>query len=117
MMPWENPSYSDSEINDLDTARLALRGAVASLRSLQDINTTLKAELQDMMTREKAWKQRLAEMETHLSELQAKWSASQNTFEEYRQEFSSQIRSAVALEEQQKWETQLKEIQATLSEW
>src|SRR5690242_5260425 len=116
MMPWEDPAYSDREITDLDTARLALRGAVASLRSLQDINISLKAELQDMMAREKAWKQRIIEMETHLGELQAKWNSTQHTQDEYRKEYALQIRSEVALEEQAKWQGQLEEIQATLQE-
>src|SRR5262249_27669817 len=117
MMPWEDPSYSDREITDIDTARLAMRGAVASLRSLQDININLKAELQDMLAKEKAWKQHVAEMEGHLTELQARWNATQRTYDEYRKEFATQIRSEVAIEEQEKWEGRLLEIQNTLQEW
>src|SRR5437879_3935535 len=117
MTPWEDPSYSDRELTDIDTAHLALRRAPSSLRSLQDVNTNLKVDLQDFSAREKVGRQRVAEAETHIAELQAKWQASQRTQDEYREEFASQIRSQVAVEEQEKWETRLQDIQSTLQEW
>ena len=76
MSLWEDQSFNEGEITDLDTARLALRGAIASLRSLQDINLTQKAELQELIVREKGWKQRIAEMEARLAELHGKWQSS-----------------------------------------
>jgi len=37
----EKPNF-DAPINDLDTARLALRGAVSTLRTMQDLIANLR---------------------------------------------------------------------------
>ncbi len=42
-MSEEQPSYNDPQISDVDTARLALRGAVSTLHTLQDLVASLKA--------------------------------------------------------------------------
>src|SRR5688572_21349594 len=117
MMPWEQPAPDEAQITDLETARLALRGAVSSLRTLQDINSNLKAELQELQSRERGWKGRVAEMETRLAELNAKWQQAQRTQDQYRAQYAEQIRSEVALEEQIKWQGQLEQIQQTLEHW
>ena len=117
MGAFENPSPEHQDVNELEAAQLALRGAVASLRSLQDVHANLKAELQDMMGRERAWKQRAAELENHVIDLQAKWKAAQRTQEDYREQYAAHIRSEVALEEQTKWQAQFDELQKTLVAW
>ena len=93
---------SDHVVNNLETAHLALQGALANVRALQDINLDLKAEVQEFRNREKAAKQRFDEMQGQLADLHARWQASQRTQEQYHQELSEKVRSEVAIQEQEK---------------
>jgi hypothetical protein len=104
-------------INDLESAQLALRGAVASVRSLQDVNLRQKEQLEELSRREKIWKQRIVDLEAQSAELQAQWKSAQRTQEEYTQQYANQIRSEVALEEQEKWQRQLTALNKTLETW
>ncbi len=113
----EDPSSYEQDVSDLDTARLALRGAVASLRNLQDLMTTLKAENQELVVREKAWKARVETMEMRLTEIHARWQQSQTLMQDYKQEISSQLRQSIAVEEQEKWQAQMVQVQTLLQEW
>ena len=115
--PEEEKPNPDAQINDLDTARLALRGAVSTLRTMQDLVANLKAENQELSGREKAWKARVETMEQRLSEIHAKWQESQRLIQDYKQEIAGQLRSEIAVEEQQKWKSQIEKIQNTLLEW
>jgi len=115
--PEEEKPHPDAQINDLDTARLALRGAVSTLRTMQDLVANLKAENQELTGREKAWKARVETMEQRLSEIHAKWQESQKLIQDYKHEIAGQLRSEIAVEEQQKWKSQIEKVQATLQEW
>src|SRR5579862_4487137 len=110
----EEKPFNEQEISDLDTARLALRGAVSTLRTLQDLVANLKSENQELNVREKAWKARVETMEQRLSEVHAKWQESQKLIQDYRQEISNQIRGEIAIEEQAKWQAQIAQVQKTL---
>ena len=55
------------DVTDLDTARLALRGALESLRSLQEVDHRLKGEIQDYANRTKMLEQRLIALQTELN--------------------------------------------------
>ena len=50
-----DPLDEDSlrSVNDMDAARLALRGALATIRDLQDANVRLKGNLQEAVSKEK----------------------------------------------------------------
>ena len=109
--------FNEQAISDLDTARLALRGAVSTLRTLQDLVSNLKAENQELSGREKAWKARAETMEQRLSEIHAKWQESQKLIQDYKHEIASSLRSEIAVEEQEKWKSQIEKIQNTLLEW
>ena len=64
------------EINSLDAARLAIRGALATIRDLQDQNAVLKGQVQDDGSKRKVLEGRLAEMDARLAQWQeqaAKW--------------------------------------------
>jgi len=52
----ENPL--DPDVSDLQTAKIALHGALSMLRNVQDINQRLKGELQEALNREKMALQR-----------------------------------------------------------
>src|SRR5579863_3689777 len=113
----EEKPFNEQEISDVDTARLALRGAVSTLRTLQDLVANLKAENQELSVREKAWKARVETMEQRLSEIHAKWQESQTLLQDYKQEIAVQMRSEIAVEEQEKWKSEIDRVQNTLQEW
>ena len=117
MSTGEDQPPSEQEISDLDTARLALRGALSSLRTLQDLVAKLKSENQEITVREKAWKARAETMEPRLSEIHAKWQESQTLLQDYKQEIAVQLRDEIAVEEQQKWTSKIEQVQSTLREW
>src|ERR1700733_3718467 len=117
-MSEETPTpFNDKEISDLDTARLALRGAVSTLRTMQDLVANLKADNQELNVREKAWKARVETMEQRLSEIHAKWQESQTLIQDYKHEIAAQLRSEISVEEQEKWKAQIEQVQGTLQEW
>jgi signal transduction histidine kinase len=113
----EELPFNEQEVSDLDTARLALRGAVSTLRTMQDLIANLKAENQELTVREKAWKARVETMEQRLAEIHAKWQESQKLIQDYRQEIAVQLRHEIAVEEQEKWRSQIEQVQRTLLEW
>ena len=115
--PEEEKPNPDAQINDLDTARLALRGAVSTLRTMQDLVANLNAENQEITGREKAWKARVETMEQRLAEIHAKWQESQNLIQDYKHEIAASLRSEIAVEEQEKWKAQIEKVQNTLQEW
>ena len=113
----EEKPFNEQDISDVDTARLALRGAVSTLRTLQDLVANLKAENQEVTVREKAWKARVETMEERLGEIHAKWQESQKLIQDYKHEIAGQLRTEIAVEEQEKWKSQIEKVQATLQEW
>ena len=68
MDPLENNPGQEREVTDLDTARLALRGALQSVHNLQDLNSRLKGEIQDYLHREKAINERMIRLQQELNE-------------------------------------------------
>jgi hypothetical protein len=63
MERWEDGSFDERQVSDLDTARLALRWSLGRIRELQDSITRLKGDLQEKAGREKALEIRVAELE------------------------------------------------------
>src|SRR5438477_510098 len=64
MNPWDEEAYR--EINDLEAARLAIRGALATIRDLQDLNARLKGTLQEAAAKEKLSLREIAELTQQL---------------------------------------------------
>ena len=82
MTDWDEEALR--EINNLDAARLAIRGALATIRDLQDQNAKLKRDsesaLQDESSRRKALEARVKELASQLdawSEQGKAWEAEQ----------------------------------------
>src|SRR5258708_1571489 len=109
--------FNEQEISDIDTARLALRGAVSTLRTMQDLVANLKTENQELTVREKAWKARVETMEQRLAEIHSKWQESQKLIQDYKQEIASQLRNEIAVEEHEKSRGQIEQVQRTHLEW
>ncbi|KAJ8136676.1 hypothetical protein OY671_010112, partial [Metschnikowia pulcherrima] len=78
------------EINSSDAARLAIRGALATIRDLQDQNASLKGQVQDDGAKRKALEARVGEMDARLAEWQ---------------------------EQAQKWESESKQREASQERW
>src|SRR3989339_1919562 len=60
MNQWDEEALR--EINSLDAARLAIRGALATIRDLQDVNAQAKADVQDEAAKRKLVETKVAEL-------------------------------------------------------
>ena len=80
MNPWDEEAYR--EINDLDAARLAIRGALATIRDLQDLNATIKGNLQESASKEKLNLQQISQLTKQLEN----WQEQGKIWEAERQE-------------------------------
>ncbi|MEQ1920258.1 MAG: hypothetical protein ABL955_13780, partial [Elusimicrobiota bacterium] len=90
------------EINSLDAARLAIRGALATIRDLQDQNALLKGNLQDEGAKRKTLETRLADMDARLAEWQEqakKWELEAAQREQLMQRWKTEARMEVRAEE------------------
>ena len=66
MNDWDEEALR--EIGSLDAARLAIRGALATIRDLQDINSQAKAEIQDEASKRKHVEAKAAELAAQLEQ-------------------------------------------------
>ncbi|MBI3554412.1 MAG: hypothetical protein HY077_18095 [Elusimicrobia bacterium] len=64
MPDWDEEALK--EINSLDAARLAIRGALSTIRGLQEQSANLKAEVQDEASRRKLVESRMADLNAQL---------------------------------------------------
>ncbi len=100
MEPWDEQALR--EINNLDAARLAIRGALSTIRGLQDANTALKGQLQDETSRRKHFETRLTELETQLGQWQKRgegWETERVQFESKMDSWKHEVRMEVRAEE------------------
>src|SRR3954469_1247973 len=105
MSAMPQPSRDDREpqdVTDIDTARLALRGAVESLRSLQEVNQRLKGEIQEYTNRNKMLDQRLITIQTDLNVANAKLDRQDDHYKQKEDAMRRSIRQEVSLEENQR---------------
>jgi chromosome segregation ATPase len=72
MNQWSDLPPEGQEVSDLQTARLALRGALEAVRSLQDSNATLKGDVQELRNKNKFLDQRILDLQTELASANAK---------------------------------------------
>jgi signal transduction histidine kinase/chromosome segregation ATPase len=115
--PYEHESHSPQELTDVETARLALRGAVESLRSLQEVNQRLKGEIQDYTNRNKMLDQRLIALQTDLNVTHAKLDKQDQVFEKKEAELRRHIRQEVAIEENERWQAEMASLRQSVEMW
>src|SRR5665213_2581169 len=80
MEQWDEEALR--EINNLDAARLAIRGALATIRDLQDSNAGLKGQVQDEAAKRKHLEAELAKVDAKIAD----WQAQAQTWEKERAE-------------------------------
>jgi hypothetical protein len=100
MEEWDDRALR--EINSLDAARLAIRGALATIRDLQDQNGLLKGQVQDDGAKRKALENRLTEMDSRLAQWQeqaAKWEKETAQREQMMERWKTEARMEVRAEE------------------
>src|SRR5882672_10858594 len=97
--PFNRDDREPQDVTDIDTARLALRGAVESLRSLQEVNQRLKAEIQDYANRNKMLDQRLIALQTDLNVVNGKLDRQDEIYAQKEDAMRRSIRQDVTLEE------------------
>ena len=68
MTDWDEEALK--ELNNLDSARLAIRGALATIRDLQDQLVKQKAQVQDEAARRKMAEARMGELNAQLERWQ-----------------------------------------------
>ena len=113
MSDWDEEALR--EINSLDSARLAIRGALATIRNLQEQNARAKAEAQSQDAARRL-------LESHLSDLTAqvqRWQDQAKVWEEQdraRQAQEESWRNSVKLEIRAEEKTRLQQAQAALEE-
>jgi len=107
----------DKEITDLETARLALRGALQSSRNLQDLNGRLKGELQDYLHREKALNERLIRLQTDLNEAYARLDQEIAKVRDMDQHTREQLRQEIVAEQNHKWQGEIDALRQSVQNW
>src|SRR4051812_21065414 len=114
---FDREGQEPQELTDVDTARLALRGAVESLRSLQEVNLRLKGEIQDYANRNKLLDQRLITLQTELNAVNAKLGKQDETYDKREEGMRRSIRQEVALEENQRWQAEFATLRQSVEMW
>ncbi|MCX5794755.1 MAG: hypothetical protein NTY77_04600 [Elusimicrobia bacterium] len=111
MNQWDEEALR--EINSLEAARLAIRGALATIRDLQDVNAGAKAEVQDEAAKRKATEAKVAE----LSEQVDRWHKQAESWDKERQERTqseARWREAVRLEVRAEERARIEESRALM---
>lgn len=100
MEQWDEQALR--EINNLDAARLAIRGALATIRDLQDANAGLKGQSQDEAAKRKHLETRLAQLDARLADWQKQaeaWEAERQERERSMERWKADTRAEVRAEE------------------
>lgn len=114
------------ELNNIDAARLAIRGALATIRDLQDVTAKLKAEVQDESSRRKLAESRVSDLAAQVERWQEqakKWEDDEKRRAAEQQLHNNAVRLQVRAEEkariqehQQSLEEALARLQAELQQ-
>src|SRR5271165_4490870 len=115
--PYHRDDRESQEVTDLETARLALRGAVESLRSLQEVNGRLKGELQEYTNREKLLNQKLISLQTELNSVNAKLDKEEEIYKQREETMRRHIRQETAIEENQRWQAEIASLRQSIEMW
>ena len=116
MEPQEN-NPEEREITDLDTARLALRGALQSVHNLQDLNARLKGEIQDYLHREKALNERMIRLQQELNESYQRLDHASAIDRDRMAAEREAVRQEVIVEQNQKWQTEIDALRQSVQNW
>ena len=116
MEEWDDRALR--EINSLDAARLAIRGALATIRDLQDQNAALKGQSQDEISKRKTLEARLSEMDSRLAQWQeqaTKWELEAQQREAIMERWKTEARMEVRTEERARVEADRLRTEETLA--
>lgn len=100
MEQWDEKALR--EINNLDAARLAIRGALATIRDLQDANQGLKGQAQDEVAKRKHLESRMAQLDARVLEWQKQadgWEAERQERDRSMERWKAAAREEVRAEE------------------
>ncbi len=105
MEQWDEQALR--EINNLDAARLAIRGALATIRDLQDANAGLKGQVQDETAKRRHLETRLGALDERLREWQTQadeWAKERADRDRQMEAWKSEARLEVRAEERARLE-------------
>jgi hypothetical protein len=111
MNQWDEEALS--EINSLEAARLAIRGALSTIRNLQDINIQAKAEVQNEAAKRQSAEAQVAELNGQLD----RWRAQAEAWEkegQQRAQGEQRWREAARLEARAEERTLIEENRARM---
>ncbi len=113
MPDWDEEALK--ELNNLDSARLAIRGALATIRDLQDQLIKQKSQVQDEASRRKMAETRMAELNSALERWQEQakeWETAEKRAAADEERYKASLRIQVRTEER----AQIQESQRHLEE-
>lgn len=113
MTDWDDEALK--EINSLDSARLAIRGALATIRDLQDQTGKLKAEVRDESARRKASESQIGDLKAVIERWQEQ-AKEWETAEKRRAQEEERYRASVRLQVRSEERLQIQESQRRLEE-
>ena len=106
------------EINNLDAARLAIRGALATIRALQDANAELKGRALVVAALRLHVESRLGQVDARLAEYQAladAWAKERTERERMMEQWKSEARLEVRAEERARLEDDRRRTEETIA--
>ena len=116
MEQWDEQALR--EINNLDAARLAIRGALATIRDLQDGNAALKGQVQDEAAKRKHLESQLAKVDAKIADWQAQaegWAKERAERERLMEQWKQEARLEVRTEERARLEDDRRRTEETIA--
>ena len=104
----------ETEISDLQTAKVALHGALAMVRNLQDLTQRLKGDVQDAAHREKLAIKREVEAQAAVVHMQGELNQLKVYYAAFEADLKEKARHDATREEQFKWERQMTKLQESI---
>lgn len=106
------------ELNNIDAARLAIRGALATIRDLQDLTAKLKAEVQDESSRRKLADSRVSDLAAQVERWQEqakRWEDDEKRRAADQQVHNNAVRLQVRAEEKARIQEHQKDLEEALA--
>ena len=116
MEQWDEQALR--EINNLDAARLAIRGALATIRDLQDGNAALKGQVQDEAAKRKHLEAQLAKVDLKIADWQTQaegWAKERSERERLMEQWKAEARLEVRTEERARLEDDRRRTEETIA--
>jgi hypothetical protein len=116
MEQWDEQALR--EINNLDAARLAIRGALATIRDLQDGNAALKGQVQDEAAKRKHLESQLEKVGAKVADWQAQaegWAKERAERERMMEQWKGEARLEVRTEERARLEDDRRRTEETIA--